>query len=409
MQRKNKKFLTNLIIVLLVCSAAFYVALHVRIDDYTSESGVPMENAGEGAASSDEQNTEDEDGVPLYTEPETDENYTQVGFNLGEFLDKDIYINGYHINNWQLTEPFISVEGTIYAPMSESVMAALGISATLDDPRHILTLSPSGQPSLSGINEGTCACNLQYREVYWGHTYYINKNKVEGNLAVTTKDTDKYSSRFLYLSMEALEKYGGVDFSYFYDSISGLYISILKDVPASSFFSENNKKYIEGRARYMMSVNTGLTEKKAFRYEYLFRHEAANSPYLDQDQLMGICQTESRFVHVAQSEVDAIGLMQVMFIYAEPQGYTLEMLQEPHYNIQFGRSWFDMFCEQCGGNVEMALSAYYMGIGGVQSLIAETGSYSSDYSGVCISHKNMLESWVADNGYSNTFLEYVGK
>ena len=117
MQRKTKNFLTKSIIVLLICSAAFYVALHVRIDGYAEKDKEKEIN----------ENQENEIPISEFVEPEDDPDYGSVVFNFGEFLDKDIYINGCHINNWQLKDPFISVNNTVYIPMSDSVLAALGL------------------------------------------------------------------------------------------------------------------------------------------------------------------------------------------------------------------------------------------------------------------------------------------
>ena len=179
-------------------------------------------------------------------------------------------------------------------------------------------------------------------------------------------------------------------------------------MPAREFYSENNTKYIEGRARYMMQVNPNLSYETALYYEYLFRHEGAVYTYCDEDTLMGICQTESRYDHTAVSEVEAIGLMQVMLIYAEEDGYTLEMIRDPHYNIQRGASWLEMFIEYCDGDPQLGLAAYYLGPGNLYDQINNYGTYDSNYADVCNYHKSMLQSFAAD-GYSNTFVEYTGK
>ena len=393
MQKKLKKILTNLIIVLLACSAVYYIALHVHIDH--------TEKEGEGPSSEIENTVpEPEPFVP----PQPDENYESAGFNLGDFLCKDIYINGYHINNWQIKEPFVSVEGKIFVPMTECVKKALGLETEFDDERHWVRFSKKAEgPSLSGVFEGDCACNLQYRELYWGHKYTFGESEAPEYSAATSKD-----GRVLYLSLDALRDYSGLDFSSFYDEVGGLYMSTLADTPASRFFSENNARYIEGRARYMMSVNPDLKFEKALYYEYLFRHEGAVYKYCDEDTLMGICQTESRFMENAVSEVQAIGLMQVMLIYAEEDGYTLEMIRTPHYNIQRGASWLEMFIEYCDGDPQLGLAAYYLGPGNLYDQINATGTYDSNYADVCNYHKYMLQSFAA-NGYSNTFSEFTGQ
>ncbi len=397
MQRKTKKFLTNLIIVLFICSAVVFIALHVHIGNNEPE---PVETGNEI------ENTEPET-VP-FTEPEVDENYAQVGFNLGSFLCKDIYINGYHINNWQLSKPFVTVDDTIFVPMTEAVLKALGLNIDFDDERHWVRFSKRNEgPSLDHVWEGNCACNLKYEELYWGHEYTFGEESAPMYSAATTKEEGS-TARTLYLSVDALKNYSGLDLSYYWDQVGGIYISTIRDIPAREFYCEGNTKYIEGRARYMMSVNPDLSYETALYYEYLFRHESSVYPYCEEDTLMGICQTESRFDHTAVSYVEAIGLMQVMLIYAEEDGYTLEMIRDPHYNIQRGASWLEMFIEYCDGDPELGLAAYYLGPGNLYDQINNYGTYDSNYADVCNYHRSMLQSFAAD-GYSNTFLEYTGK
>ena len=121
MQRKTKKFLTNLIIVLFICSAVVFIALHVHIGNNEPE---PVETGNEI------ENTEPEP-IP-FTEPEVDENYAQVGFNLGSFLCKDIYINGYHINNW----PPIDLKKFLYEAFSQGIFASFMFKKAAGIPSH---------------------------------------------------------------------------------------------------------------------------------------------------------------------------------------------------------------------------------------------------------------------------------
>ena len=397
MQRKTKKILTNLIIVLLICSAVYYAALHIHIGNKEDEPDVP---------GTEIENTEPQ--PEPFTEPEPDENYDSVGFNLGSFLCKDIYINGYHINNWQLKKPFVTVDDAVFVPMTDPVLKALGLEMDFDDERHWVRLYRSQDgPSLAKVYEGNCACNLKYCELYWGHSYVFGEKDAPEYYAATTKP-DGAGKKTLYLCLDALKQYQGLCFSYYYDQVGGVYISTLDGVPARDFYCENNTKYIEGRARYMMSVNRSLPYETALYYEYLFRHEATVYKYCEEDMLIGICQTESRFDHKAVSEADAIGLMQVLLIYAEEDGYTQEMIRDPHYNIQRGASWLEMFIEYCDNDPQLGLAAYYLGPGNLYNQINQYGTYDSNYADVCNYNKSMLQSYAA-NGYSNKFLEYTGK
>lgn len=375
----NKK-IRNLIIIVLVCSAFIFVALHIDFDEGNRN-------------------------TPNNIKIEVDENYFDAPYNLGDFLYKDIYINGKHINNWNLVEPFITIEGEIFVPMTESVQKALGLNIEFDDAKHHVIFT-STTPSMESINEGKCACNLQYIEVYWGHAYYFGNVKEEKIMAATSRHKDEQGNRILYVSLEGLKKYSGVPFTCYYDNISGLYISTIEGQDASQSYNENNAKYIEGHARFMMeNARIDLDYETALFYEYLFRHETTVYNDIEQDLLMGICMVESRYNANAQSKSGAIGLLQILYKYAESSGYSEEMLKDPHYNIEYAASSLASGLDRVGGDIKMLLTAYNMGYYAMMRQINDGKKPSTSYADKCIYWSDMLKSWVVEKGYTDTFNE----
>ncbi len=405
--RNNKltKILTNLIIVLLVCSAAVYAALHIRIEDGTfSLAAAPP--AEEQIPDPPESN-ESEDTIPevTFTPPEPDPDYSAAELRLGNFLYKDIYINGYQTNNWQLKYPFLKLDDTIYAPASENVLNAFGLGLRFDDASHWVCFSPTVYPFKKSIKEKNNACNLKGLQLYCGHSYWFDEQEVPAGCALTAKESKEGEARMLYLSLDALQQYSGLSFSWYYDDISGLYISTEADRPAESYLCENNRKYIEGRARFMMSQNSKLSHGDALYYEYLFRHEASLNKYVTEDTLIAVCRVESNFKPTVGTK--ALGMMQIIPKYAKKSGYSEKMLLDPHYNIEYGCAELAKKYKDCGGNEKMALAAYNAGMGNVQKQIKETGSYKTAYSDKCIKYRNMLESYIEKKNYSSDFLRYI--
>lgn len=382
-----KNFLRNLIIVLLVCSALVYLALHIDFDEESNKTDDHSEISYE-----------------INEELPVDDNYFSVPFNLADYLYKDIYINGKHINNWNLVYPFTVIDGQFFLPMTENVLNSLGLDFEFDDLRHAIVLKPNYSPSMSSINEGKLACNLQYLEVYWGHKYHLNGELMIETIAATSKDTDANGNRILYVSIDALKNLKDYYLSYYYDEISGLYISTIEGIDAATTYIESNAKYIEGHARFMMDRQKLVDWDTALYYEYLFRHEADMYDCLEQDLLMGVCMTESRFNTDAQSRANAIGLLQILYKYAEQSGYSEEMLKDPHYNLEYAASSLALGYDRVDGNKVKWLTAYNMGYYALMNRIQNGQSYSTEYADRCIYYENMLKSYLIDNNYSDTFL-----
>jgi len=257
---------------------------------------------------------------------------------------------------------------------------------------------------MNTIYEDKLACNLQYLEVYWGHEYHINGVKMTETVAATSKYENESGQRVLYVSLDALKEYSGLDLTYYYDEISGLYISTIKDIEASSTYIENNARFIEGHARFIMDKQKLVDWDTALFYEYLFRHEVNQNPNLSEDMLMAVCMTESRFNTNATSRANAIGLLQILYKYAQQYGYSEEMLKDPRYNVEYAASSLSIGYDRANGNVVEWLTAYNMGYYALQYKKENGLSYSTEYADRCIYFEDMIKSYLRDNDYSDTFL-----
>lgn len=362
------------------------------------------------------------------TDPEKDKENTEIEqngenngieYNLADYLYKDIYIDGAHINNWNLSWPVTVIDGKIFIPMTEGFQKVLGFTADFDGENRAVVFKPAKRiaelPSLlagktdvikTALNDGNCACNLQYLEVLWGQSFTFNGEEAPENSAAVSKNVGADGRRMLYVSLDALPLYANAELSHTYDEIGGLAVSSYPQVDAVAYLDDNNKAYIEGRARFMIKVcNVPLDFDTAVMYEYIFRHEAAQQSYISEDLLMAMVYGESRFNTQATSRVNAIGLTQILYKYAEGSGYSEEMLKDPHYNVEYGAAVLQDSFERCNGDAILSLTAYNMGYYGLMGKIARGESYSTNYADLCIKRENMLKSYLEENGYAVSFRE----
>jgi len=107
---------------------------------------------------------------------------------------------------------------------------------------------------------------------------------------------------------------------------------------------------------------------------------AANAIENDIDEylIMAIIMTESSFRDTVVSHAGAIGLMQIMPQTGEHiaqrigfEDFTLEALNEPAVNIQFGTWYISQLIEQFNGNLDTALAAYNAGRNKVRGWLAD--------------------------------------
>lgn len=106
---------------------------------------------------------------------------------------------------------------------------------------------------------------------------------------------------------------------------------------------------------------------------------------LDENMVYAVIRTESGFDPQAESEVGALGLMQITeetFSWikskiAPNESLTFQSLRDPETNIRFGVYLLAYCLDRYGGDLATAAAAYHSGIGLVDGLL-EQEEYSAD-------------------------------
>lgn len=386
--------------------------------------------------------------------PEADAFASKERMSLS-FLCKDIYIDGVLIRNYELTHPIVSGGGEFWFPATPLWKLRLGFEMDIDREDMILLLEDKfAYPgSISDAQLAVNDFNMRYdAEVHSGfrlmsaENLYAHRSKSRLLMDLEEEDfrrlnlyTDKFPEFFtklsqlrvkfplaekvftslgifsslerdlisghasyvkindcIYLPLSWFKSSKVFGWSSHYDNLTGLYISTNPERQASSWFSEQNASFIAGCAEYMRGWNRELSFEDAVYFEYLFRHESTVYG-IPQTFLMAVCRGEGMF----RPEViggGAIGMMQIMPRTGEAQGYSREMLMDPHYNIQFGAMYIRNFMRKYDGDIIKTMSAYNQGSGTVAS-----GSYRTDYAYRILWHEENIIKWLSNRGYATQF------
>ena len=291
---------------------------------------------------------------------------TRKGFDC---LTLDIYIDGQLYNNWELELPFYVTYGRMYVPVDEN------FSVILRD-KGIQT------NDLEPIN-GT----IGYHTEINGHPINLNDYAVLDNGST-------------YCALRVLMDENYLDAVY---DETGIYISTNKDIKAEEYLKANpNVNYINGRVAYIQSLNPSLDASQARRLEYLFRHVASCTSSASSDLLLVMTRLESNFN--ADIGNKAVGLMQVLFKYAQRKGYSYEDLCDPHINLHYGASYISDRLDYFHGDEIKSLSAYNLGL--IPVLL--TNNYSTAYAERVLSARSGMYTWLSKNNFGNEeFVEYI--
>ncbi len=373
------------------------------------------------------------------------------------FFCKDIYIDGVLIRNYELIHPILFGGGEYWFPATPLWKLRLGFETDIDRTDMIFLLED--RVSYPGsISDGQLAINdfsMRYNaELHSGfrlmsaENLYAQRSKTRLLMDLEAEDfrrfnlySDKFPEFFeglnqfcaefplakkalgvlgippslereliaehasyvkidgcIYLPLSWFEYSEDFGWSSHYDELTGLYISTDPARRASSWFSEQNASFIAGCAEYMRAWNRELSFEDAVYFEYLFRHESTVYD-IPQTFLMAVCRGEGMF----RPEViggSAIGMMQIMPRTGEAQGYSREMLLDPHYNIEFGAMYIRNFMRRYSGDIIKTMSAYNQGSGTVSS-----GSYRTDYAYRILWHEENIIEWLRSRGYATEFAQ----
>ena len=366
------------------------------------------------------------------------------------FLTKDIFVNGRHLNNFELKDPLYVLggdSGQLFFALTNEWRACLGLETDVirADKTVLMRRTQGGDAAPLATDHLTSNLKDTAANVERGYNLILTDNipaeAAKGSeerlredleavrvslwldtfpwledLPFNLAETLGYSRRaiereHLHANATILRKDDGTVYlpfdwftqrrqfgwSVYVDELTGVYISTDPAIPAQSYYSERNAAFIDGLASFMCSLNRRLSYAESLYFVYLFRHEGWVSD-VDPTFLMGVARNESTF----RKDViggGAIGLMQIMPRTGAYYGYPAETLFDPHSNIEFGASYIGRFLHTYGDAV-VALSAYNAGPGRVAG-----GDYSTAYAEHVLGHQQALLAWLANRGSASSFDE----
>ncbi len=364
------------------------------------------------------------------------------------YLAKDIFINGIHVNNFELEHPLYLLEGDsgqLFFALDETWRNVLGFEIDIIRADHTILIHDAESRDATALRTGRLTCNLAdsagtvdrgykmiltsdipgeallseedrvkeeeeaARIALWLDTFpwleklpYNLAEKLGYSRQKIEREVLHPSAAFLcrsdgtvYLPFDWFTENDAFGWSVWVDEISGVYISTDPEIAAERYYCAENAAFIEALASYMRSNNRQLGYAESLYFVYLFRHEARVNG-VDPVFLMAIARNESQFrKHVVGG--GAVGLMQIMPKTGARFGYSVSALYDPHMNIQFGSSYIARFLRSYSSPT-IALTAYNAGPGRVAS-----GEYSTAYAEHVLGHQQTILGWLRSRGCSATF------
>ena len=354
----------------------------------------------------------------------------------GQFLNRNIEINGTRIANYYLEDPFFLYQGATYFPLNEEMSELLGFTVETDWESRTIKLLKK-EPTQIGLAHETLKSNLvnpqatvlqeitvlvmademekrtQYPLALQGVSMTGKEIDVGGQLQelkdmtadgqipipkLMVEELDKISApvlqvgETLYLPIRALTGESCFGWDVYYDEYSGLYISTEAMATAQSYFDRAESSYNRGLANYIISRNKSITAAKATMLVFLFKHEA-DVNNIDEQLLLAMAQKESTFNTDAGSGSGARGIMQIMPSTAERYNIDPADLYDAHINIEFGAKYIGDKIKYYKDET-IALSAYNQG-----GLAISRGTYTTRYAGRVSDAQKTLETYLVNNGY----------
>jgi hypothetical protein len=355
----------------------------------------------------------------------------------GQFLNRNIDINGNRLANYYLDDPFFLYQGSAYVPLTEEIGEVLGFSVEMDWESRTLKILKK-EPTRAELPEKVLKSNLENvaavvlqdvtvltmaeeqkdinvdlvlqgvvltaADLDIGGQLRQIKEKAETEfievpeLVVDKLDLEEYpllqAGEALYLPVRAFTGENCFRWDAFYDDYSGLYISTEAGVDAMAFFDKEESDYNRGLVNYILSKNKSLSTGWATMLVFLFKHEADVND-VDEILLMAMAEKESTFRSDAVGGGSGpVGLMQIMPRTAAGYGIARNELFDPHVNIEFGAKYIGDKIDQYGNNKTVALAAYNQG-----PLAVSRGTYSTRYATKITGAENSITQYLVKNGY----------
>lgn len=360
----------------------------------------------------------------------------------GEFLNRNIDINGVRIHNYYLEDSFYLYQNRTYIPMNKEMGDVLGFSAEMNWESRTLkilkkdpvtknipgttlknNLRSMEAVSLKNINVITYAeekkeetaktcgglpeilCGTPFKSKLLDLAGQIEEHKEEREKdwvsmpdLVSEKlnlsgDPVLKSGDVIYLPLKAFTE-GNFRWDIYYDDYSGVYISTDPKITAVTTLDKAESDYNRGLARFIRARNGNIKEGLATQMVFIFKHEA-RVHNLDEKMLMAIALKESTFYPTIVAPGGSVGLMQIMPATARAHGLSADKLYDIHENVQFGAWYIGQQMDRFGDSTK-ALSAYNQGGGAVSR-----GNYNTRYASRVLSGKQEIESYLKQYGYGH--------
>ncbi len=325
----------------------------------------------------------------------------------GQFLNRNIDINGNRIANYYLDDPLFLYQGAAYFPLSQEMKALLGIEAEMDWESRTLTISKN-EPVKTGLDQQILKCNLRNPvAIALTNITVVQKTKTLGastlpaelaRIPIATEkkiDLGEYGllqvGKTLYMPLRTLSGNDSFGWSVFYDDYSGLYVSTDATVDAALYYDAIEADYNRGLTAYIRAKNSSISQSKALMLVFLFKHEAKING-VNERLLMAMAQKESSFRTDAVGS-GAVGIMQIMPATAQRFGISRGELFDAHINIELGSKYIADKIDYYG-NQTTALSAYNQGGAAISR-----GSYTTRYANKISGAEDTLASYLVKNGY----------
>lgn len=354
----------------------------------------------------------------------------------GQFLNRNIDINGNRLANYYLEDPFFLYQGSAYVPLTEEIGEILGFSVETDWESRTLKILKK-EPTRTGLKEKVLKSNLENinavivqdmtvltmaekekdinvdlvlhgvmltaADLDVGGQLRLIKEKAESEfievpeLVVEELDIDEYpllqAGDVFYLPVRAFTGENCFGWDVFYDNYSGLYISTKPGVSATAFFDTGESDYNRGLVDYILSRNKNLSRGWATMLVFLFKHEADIND-VDEILLIAMAEKESTFRCDAIGGGGAVGIMQIMPKTAAGYGISRSELFDPHVNIEFGAKYIGDKISQYNNNKTVALAAYNQG-----PVAVSRGSYSTRYANRITGAEKSITNYLVKNRY----------
>ncbi len=288
----------------------------------------------------------------------------------GEYLLKDVVINGQNILNYKLNNPIVAYNGYIYVPMDEPMENLLGISAMMDTESRTVYLTPKEKQWVD-FCQGVAVNNLDNLSMASAGEFTVSADGVP--LDLTNRPVLMYGA-VAYLPLNAIVDSGVWGWTLDWNNWTGANISTDPYVSAASYFNAAKASYKAGLIAYIMTKNPSVSYYKAQMMVEYFETYGEIYGGIDEEVLIAIAETESTFYETVRNPSGATGLMQVKTSVAAPYGFSAEQMYQMKPNIQMACILLNHGLQTFNGNLTLALSGYACGEYAVMR-----GNYSLKY------------------------------